>query len=385
MLALYAVAGPSILPGDEGALLPAGVDWMEARGELERQDLVQLNHPHGAPMCHPTVAELVKMELPDDSLVGLQRRIMERLEQRGGADIFTLSSLALGAEMGERSFQLQQDAGQRALELLDLESKGRIFLERALAVATRELLLPADDERMQQLILEVAEANGGAGHHLAAEELLYQLLDLLPEKGGELQARTRLALGLILETRAEPDRARAWLEQAAEDLNGLQAHKLLTEIYGRLGELLLAQGEETTLLAEMEVWAGRLMEAADQAIPVPWHLLLLETAARYKTGDPEGALDAADRAISSAQEEGSLAGEARARLVQGQLDRVNEQPDRTEEQLARAHILFLRVGDRMGAARCLRALSGQRPSGRELLEAAARDLEQQVKGHRMPE
>ena len=54
---------------------------MEARGELERQDLVQLNHPHGAPMCHPTVAELVKMELPDDSLVGLQRRIMERLEQ----------------------------------------------------------------------------------------------------------------------------------------------------------------------------------------------------------------------------------------------------------------------------------------------------------------
>ena len=203
LLEVYAVGWSTL--GEEVLkhLVPPMLDPSALRGTLEGSGLLTPDPAELQDPLHPELAAMVCAEAEPNRLVRLHREAFRALEAGGGAGLFTLAAHAFAAELGEQGFQLQRRAAAEARAQLDLNAAGQTFCTRAVSVAMRELVLPADDPRLVQLLLEQAEALDRSGHYLAAEDLLYQVLEAVPDDAPGLRATTLLTLSRVKEHMGE--------------------------------------------------------------------------------------------------------------------------------------------------------------------------------------
>ena len=382
LVELEAVAS-AVLTDEEVAsvLPPLGADPEALRARLTRLSWLADEHDDVGTRFHPLLGILVRKSTPGDRLTKLHRAVYRCLEERGEHDIFKLAAHAYAGSMGQESFDLQGEAASAAQALLDLESAGQIFLMRAVSVGKQELGLTMEDPRMLEVALQQAEALAESGHHLAAEDALLQLLELVRQGSPALRARALLALAHIKGRMGEDQLALEALEEAAGEAARAEDEILLSQACNLLGEALLRKEADAPNMEPLVRWIS-LLEAATEHPPGFYRLRLLLATAMHRRGDMGGALQEAQFALEAAHTEGTLAGEARSRLVLGQLTQQSGQLRQAEEHLAMAHLLHVRLGDRMGAARSLSFMASRHVPNREVLVATTRELERQVLGRR---
>lgn len=350
----------------------------EALQLLSRRGFIEKDPETFLYVSHPAIAEHVRELMPADARRQLHQRVFELLEA-DGAGAITLARHALASQDAESTLKMMILAGKQAESWLD-DSGAAYHFQQALQVARYRLLYEPDHEVCLELALRVARTLRFSGDSQGAQLVLKDAL-LVSEANPPAHARLLKTLALVFGDRAASNEAVRTLEQAVRSAILGMDPELLNEMYIELGKMLAGLGKWST--ASEELTEGVLLVTggdgpqSESAPRTFWRLLSQLAEIQFQEQTPDQAVATAYHALSQAQREDTLIGQARCHYQLSQfLDRMDRE-GAAEEHHSNALAAFRRLGDRRSTAECMIGHAAKRPQEHaDLLREAQRLAEQ---------
>ena len=209
------------------------------------------------------------------------------------------------------------------------------------------LKLPEDDPQMVQIKLKMGSALRLAGHLLAAEVVLDEVLARVADQG-QPRARILLELGRLDVARQRHEEAGPQLSEGLKLAILAGDRQLMVELYLEFAGLMEVMDRWDRAAAELEegivLVSGGGTPEENASIPGLWRLLHRLARLHHHQGQPHLATISANQAVHQARGEGSLSGEATCLLWLGQHLKQQNLPAEASRHLSRASGLFRRLG-----------------------------------------